>query len=147
MVPAGSRIRKGFTVSYNMCAATEIGVQAAFGFSGSMVKPVWSMVANTPPERGFVVHWPPHSMIFAACQVGPGGIPLSNELFLEVVGKHGGEPAIGGLGGIGEAFAAGGRRAEAWAVWLRAVELFGEQHRADRVQRLLLGLSPWGVRR
>ena len=40
-----------------------------------MVKPTWSMRANTPPERGLVVHWPPHSMTFAACQVGPGGMP------------------------------------------------------------------------
>ncbi len=40
MVPPGSRIVYGLTVSYSMCAATEPGVQAASGSSGSMVKPV-----------------------------------------------------------------------------------------------------------
>ena len=40
-----------------------------------MVKPRSSIRANTPPAAGLVVHCPPHSMIFAACQVGPGGIP------------------------------------------------------------------------
>ena len=58
-----------------MWAATEVGVQAASAASGSMVKPVASMVAKTPPERGLVVHCPPHSTIFAACQVGPAGMP------------------------------------------------------------------------
>jgi hypothetical protein len=58
-----------------MCADTDVGVQATAGSSGSMVKPVASMVARTPPERGLVVHCPPHSTILAACQVGPAGMP------------------------------------------------------------------------
>src|ERR1041384_5894875 len=61
-----------------MCAATDVGVHAFAGSSGSMVKPVASMVASTPPARGLVVHWPPHSTILAACQVGPGGMPCSS---------------------------------------------------------------------
>ena len=42
------------------------------GSSGSMVKPVASMVAKTPPVRGLVVHWPPHSTIFADVPRRPG---------------------------------------------------------------------------
>ncbi|GAA3091721.1 hypothetical protein GCM10020001_003640 [Nonomuraea salmonea] len=38
-VPAGSRIRYGSTVSYSMCAATDVGVHATAGSSGSIVKP------------------------------------------------------------------------------------------------------------
>ncbi len=51
-------------------------MHAVSGSSGSMVKPVASMVAKTPPVRGLVVHWPPHSTIFATCQVGPAGMPF-----------------------------------------------------------------------
>src|SRR2546428_633824 len=75
MVPPGSRIVYGLTVSYSMCAATDVGVQAVSGSSGSMVKPLRSLRANTPPERGPVVHWTTHSMILAACQQGLSCIP------------------------------------------------------------------------
>ena len=58
-----------------MCAATDSGVAADVNSSGSTVNPSSSISTSTPPPRGLLVHWPPHSAVFAACHVGPGGQP------------------------------------------------------------------------